>query len=223
MGFDVIHLNLHKTFATPHGGGGPGAGPVLVSQRMLPFLPQPDITFDQSGYHLACNREKSIGRISGFYGNIGILIRAYTYITLLGCDGLEQASEHAVLHANYLKERLKGHYRLAYDSLCMHEFVLSASRQKEHYGVSALDIAKGLIDAGIHPPTIYFPLIVSEAMMIEPTETESKADLDRLIEALIEIDRQAREDAGVLHEAPSTTVIGRVDEVLAARRPVVRW
>jgi glycine dehydrogenase subunit 2 len=223
MGFDVIHLNLHKTFATPHGGGGPGAGPVLVSQRMLPFLPQPDITFDQSGYHLACNREKSIGRISGFYGNIGILIRAYTYITLLGCDGLEQASEHAVLHANYLKERLKGHYRLAYDSLCMHEFVLSASRQKEQYGVSALDIAKGLIDAGIHPPTIYFPLIVSEAMMIEPTETESKADLDRLIEALIEIDRQAREDAGVLHEAPSTTVIGRVDEVLAARRPVVRW
>jgi glycine dehydrogenase subunit 2 len=223
MGFDVIHLNLHKTFATPHGGGGPGAGPVLVSQRMLPFLPQPDITFDQSGYHLTYNREKSIGRISGFYGNIGILIRAYTYITLLGCDGLEQASEHAVLHANYLKEKLKGHYRLAYDSLCMHEFVLSASRQKEQYGVSALDIAKGLIDAGIHPPTIYFPLIVPEAMMIEPTETESKADLDRLIEALMEIDRLAKEDAGVLHEAPSTTVIGRVDEVLAARKPVVRW
>lgn len=223
MGFDVIHLNLHKTFATPHGGGGPGAGPVLVSQRMLPFLPQPDITVDQSGYHLAYNREKSIGRISGFYGNIGILIRAYTYITLLGCDGLEQASEHAVLHANYLKEKLKGHYRLAYDSLCMHEFVLSASRQKEQYGVSALDIAKGLIDAGIHPPTIYFPLIVPEAMMIEPTETESKADLDRLIEALMEIDRLAKEDVGVLHDAPSTTVIGRVDEVLAARKPLVRW
>jgi glycine dehydrogenase subunit 2 len=223
MGFDVIHLNLHKTFATPHGGGGPGAGPVFVSNRLLPFLPQPDVTKDERGYHLSYNREKSIGRISGFYGNIGILIRAYTYITLLGCDGLEQASEHAVLFANYLKERLKGRYHLTYDDTCMHEFVLSASKQKEEYGVSALDIAKGLIDAGIHPPTIYFPLIVPEAMMIEPTETESKAELDRLIDVLITIDQQASHDAQALHDAPVTTAIGRVDEVLAARKPKVRW
>ncbi len=223
MGFDVIHLNLHKTFATPHGGGGPGAGPVLVSQRMLPFLPTPDITFREGVYQLTNDRPDSIGRISGFYGNIGVLIRAYTYILVMGADGLQEASEHAVLFANYVKEGLKKAYLLPYDQICKHEFVISAQEIKESYGVSAMDIAKGLIDEGIHPPTMYFPLIVPEALMIEPTETESKADLDRFIDAMLLLKQKVIDDPDALHAAPVTTPIGRVDEVQAARKPVVRW
>lgn len=223
MGFDVIHLNLHKTFSTPHGGGGPGAGPVLVSERLLPFLPVPDIVCEEGVYDLSYDRPDSIGRISGFYGNIGVLIRAYTYIVVMGCDGLQEASEHAVLYANYLRERLKGVYQLPYDRICKHEFVLSAKLLKDAYGVSAMDIAKGLIDEGIHPPTMYFPLIVPEALMIEPTETESKEDLDRLIDVFLVLAERAARDPESLHKAPVTTPIGRVDEVLAARHPKVRW
>ncbi len=223
MGFDVIHLNLHKTFATPHGGGGPGAGPVLVSERMVPFLPTPDISFHDGYYDLTWDRPDSIGRISGFYGNIGVLIRAYTYILVMGGDGLQEAAEHAVLYANYVKERLKGFYTLPYDRVCKHEFVLSGKDLKDACGVSTIDIAKGLIDAGIHPPTIYFPLIVHEALMIEPTETESKAELDYFVEALRALAEKAKLDPESLHGAPVTTPIGRVDEVLAARKPVVRW
>ncbi|MGM0432173.1 MAG: aminomethyl-transferring glycine dehydrogenase subunit GcvPB [Spirochaetota bacterium] len=223
MGFDIIHLNLHKTFATPHGGGGPGAGPVLVCDRLVPFLPNPDIEKSAEGYRLADSHDQSIGRLAGFYGNVGVLIRALTYITIMGSDGLEEASEHAVLFANYIKEELKDSYDLGYDRTCMHEFVLSAKTLKEQYGVAALDIAKGLIDAGIHPPTVYFPLIVPEAMMIEPTETESKAELDRFIEVMRDLARKSEEEPDTLHAAPVTTPVGRVDEVLAARKPKVRW
>lgn len=223
MGFDVIHLNLHKTFSTPHGGGGPGAGPVLVAERLIPFLPVPDISFDGHSYVLEYDRPDSIGRVSGFYGNIGVLIRAYTYILVMGADGLREASEHAVLFANYLKEQLKEKFDLPYEGICKHEFVLSAAKIKERTGISAMDIAKGLIDAGIHPPTMYFPLIVPEALMIEPTETESKAELDRLIEVMNAIADQAESDPQSLHDAPLTTVISRVDEVQAARNPILSW
>lgn len=223
MGFDVIHLNLHKTFATPHGGGGPGAGPVFVSDRLLPFLPNPDIVCDQGVYSLEDTRELSIGRISGFYGNIGVLIRAYTYILILGDSGVQSASEHAVLFANYLRVKLSRLLEIPYDRLCKHEFVVSARAMKEQYGISAIDIAKALIDKGIHPPTMYFPLIVPEALMIEPTETESLEDLDRFVEVLKEILETARKHPQQLHDAPITTVVGRVDEVLAARKPVLHW
>ncbi len=223
MGFDVIHLNLHKTFSTPHGGGGPGSGPVLVAERLVPFLPQPDITFDGNSYAFGYDKPDSIGRISGFYGNVGVMIRAYTYITIMGGNGLREASEHAVLFANYLKEALKGDYLLPYDQVCKHEFVLSASAIKDAYGISAMDIAKGLLDEGIHPPTMYFPLIVHEALMIEPTETESLAELDGFIDVMKSLASRAKDDPDSLHAAPVSTPIGRVDEVLAARKPRVRW
>lgn len=223
MGFDVIHLNLHKTFSTPHGGGGPGAGPVLVAERLIPFLPVPDISFDGHSYGLEYDRPDSIGRVSGFYGNIGVLIRAYTYIMVMGADGLREASEHAVLFANYLKEQLKEKFLLPYEGVCKHEFVLSAASIKERTGITAMDIAKGLIDEGIHPPTMYFPLIVPEALMIEPTETESKAELDRLIEVMNAIAEKAEKNPQALHDAPVTTVISRVDEVQAARNPILSW
>ncbi len=223
MGFDVIHLNLHKTFATPHGGGGPGAGPVLVAERLVPFIPQPDITFDGVSYDLSYDNPDSMGRVSGFFGNIGVLIRAYTYVIVMGCNGLQEASEHAVLFANYLRVALKEDYLLPYDTICKHEFVISASEIKEKYGISAMDIAKGLLDEGIHPPTMYFPLIVPEALMIEPTETESLAELDHFIEVMKALAKKAADDPQSLHEAPINTPIGRVDEVLAARKPKVRW
>jgi glycine dehydrogenase subunit 2 len=223
MGFDVVHLNLHKTFSTPHGGGGPGAGPVLVSETLLPFLPVPDIVKKDDGYHLEENRPDTIGRLSGFYGNVAVMVRAYAYLLTMGRDGLARVGELAVLNANYLKERLKASYDLPYDKLCKHEFVLSARGLKDRYGATALDVAKRLLDFGIHPPTVYFPLIVQEALMIEPTETESLEVLDRFVEAMETIVREAAESPETLKQAPSCTPVRRIDEVLAARRPIVRW
>jgi glycine dehydrogenase subunit 2 len=223
MGFDVVHLNLHKTFSTPHGGGGPGAGPVLVSETLLPFLPVPDVVKKDEVYRLENNRPDSIGRLSGFYGNVGVMVRAYAYLLTMGRDGLARVGELAVLNANYLKERLKGSYILPYDRLCKHEFVLSARGLKEQLGVTALDVAKRLLDFGIHPPTVYFPLIVQEALMIEPTETESLEVLDRFVEVMETIAREAEESPELLKQAPTQTPVRRIDEVLAARRPIVRW
>jgi glycine dehydrogenase subunit 2 len=223
MGFDVVHLNLHKTFSTPHGGGGPGAGPVLVSETLLPFLPVPDVVKRPDGYRLADDRPDSIGRLSGFYGNVAVMVRAYAYLLAMGGDGLARVADLAVLNANYLKERLKASFDLPYQGRCKHEFVLSARRLKERFGVTALDVAKRLLDFGIHPPTVYFPLIVPEALMIEPTETESIEVLDRFVEAMETIAREAGENPQALKEAPTRTPVGRIDEVLAARNPVVRW
>jgi glycine dehydrogenase subunit 2 len=225
MGFDVIHLNLHKTFATPHGGGGPGAGPVGVKKELIPFLPAPRVTRNAGGdYGLERDDPLSIGRIAGFFGNFGVLVRAYAYITLLGREGLIRVSEQAVLNANYIQSRLKKYFDLPYDMPCMHECVLSAARQLKQ-GIHALDIAKYLIDKGFHPPTIYFPLIVKEAMMIEPTETESKATLDAFVEAMIESAKLAQNDPELLLRAPVTTPVKRLDEVKAAREINVchRW
>jgi glycine dehydrogenase subunit 2 len=216
LGFDVVHLNLHKTFATPHGGGGPGAGPVGVVERLVPFLPTSIVTKRADGtYCLEYERPDTIGYVAPFYGNFGVVLRAYAYILKLGREGLIDVAENAVLNANYLLARLKEHYTVAYDRICMHEFVLSASRQAEH-GVSALDVAKGLIDRGVHPPTVYFPLIVPEALMIEPTETENKETLDAFVDAMAEIARLAEEDPDSLHDAPHGPV-RRLDEVAAAR------
>jgi glycine dehydrogenase subunit 2 len=223
MGFDVVHLNLHKTFSTPHGGGGPGAGPVLAGETLVPYLPVPDIVRRADGYHLDYNRPRTIGRLSGFYGNVGVLVRAYAYILSMGREGLAQVAERAVLNANYLKEKLKALYPLAYDTLCKHEFVLSARTLKERFGVSALDIAKRLLDFGIHPPTVYFPLIVPEALMVEPTETESRESLDAFVAAMTEIRREMEQEPERLRQAPTRTPVGRIDEILAAKRPVLRW
>ncbi|MFC2061184.1 aminomethyl-transferring glycine dehydrogenase subunit GcvPB [Elusimicrobiota bacterium] len=217
MGFDIAHVNLHKTFGTPHGGGGPGAGPVGVKNSLGSFLPQPVIIKDSAGrITLSNDNPDSIGRIAPFYGNFGVLLKAFAYILLMGKDGLADITEKAVLNANYIMEKLKGHYELPYDRRCMHECVFSALKQAEN-GIRALDIAKYLIDKGIHPPTIYFPLIVKEAMMIEPTETESKQTLDGFIENMIEAARLALEDPAKLHDTPVTGPVGRLDEVLAAR------
>jgi len=217
VGFDVIHVNLHKTFGTPHGGGGPGAGPVGVKKALIPFLPQPRIVMDGSGkLLLETSNVKSIGRTANFFGNFGVMAKAYAYIIMLGREGLIQVSEQAVLNANYIKERLKGYYDLPYDMTCMHEVVFSASKQLEH-GVHAIDIAKFLIDRGYHPPTVYFPMIVKEAIMIEPTETESKATLDAFIEVMIEAALTAESNPHALHDAPLTMPISRLDETKAAR------
>jgi glycine dehydrogenase subunit 2 len=223
MGFDVVHLNLHKTFSTPHGGGGPGAGPVLEGERLRPFLPVPDIERRGDIFRLSYERPDSIGRIAAFHGNVGVLIRAYAYLLSMGSDGLAQASERAVINANYLKERLKPYFRVPYEAPCKHEFVLSATRQKEEGRVTALDIAKRLLDYSIHPPTIYFPLVVPEAMMIEPTETESKEVLDRFVAVMSEIASDAAQAPDKLRAAPTNTSVGRIDEVQAARQPIVRW
>ena len=223
MGFDVVHLNLHKTFSTPHGGGGPGSGPVLVSERLVPFLPIPDIVKSGDAYALDSARHDSIGRVAGFFGNVGIVIRAYAYILAMGAEGLKKASEYAVLNANYLKEKLKKTYRLPYDQVCKHEFVLSAKEMKDRFGVTALDIAKRLLDYGVHPPTIYFPLIVAEALMIEPTETESKESLDAFIDVMRRIREEAEKQPELLKEAPSKTPVRRIDEVLAAKQPILRF
>jgi len=217
VGFDVIHVNLHKTFGTPHGGGGPGSGPVGVKKELIPFLPQPRIVMDDDGKFLLSEQcSTSIGRTANFFGNFSIMVRAYAYIIMLGREGLIQVSEQAVLNANYIKERLKAYYDLPYDMTCMHECVFSASKQLEH-GVHAIDIAKFLIDKGYHPPTVYFPLIVKEAIMIEPTETESKATMDAFIEVMIEAAITAETNPQLLHDAPVTTPVGRLDETKAAR------
>jgi len=217
IGFDVMHVNLHKTFGTPHGGGGPGSGPVGVSEKLLPFLPSPRIAQRTDGsYHLAELAEESIGRLANFYGNFGILVRVLAYITMLGRDGLVAVSEQAVLNANYVMSRLKGWYDLPFDTRCMHECVFSAARQLKQ-GVHALDIAKYLIDRGFHPPTVYFPLIVKEAIMIEPTETESKETLDAFIAVMIEAAELAESNPEALFQAPRTMPVSRLDETKAAR------
>lgn len=216
-GIDVMHINLHKTFATPHGGGGPGAGPVGVREHLRPFLPISRVEKrDDSTYRLNYNHPDSIGYIAPFYGNFGVLLRAYVYILSMGREGLIEASENAVLNANYLMNTLRDAYDLPYDRTCMHEFVLSARKQVAH-GVHAMDIAKALMDYGFHPPTVYFPLIVKEAMMIEPTETESKETLDAFAKAMLEIARIAEENPDSLHAAPRTTPVRRPDEVKAAK------
>jgi glycine dehydrogenase subunit 2 len=221
MGFDVVHLNLHKTFSTPHGGGGPGAGPVCCKAHLAPYLPVPVVTQEGGQFLLSCP-PRSIGRVVAFWGHFGVLLRAYAYIRSLGDQGMRAVSEHAVVNANYVRVRLKGAYHLPYDRPCLHEVVLSASRQRAK-GVKALDIAKRLIDYGFHPPTMYFPLIVPEALMIEPTETESKENLDAFCEAMLAIAREVEECPEVVREAPHTAPLHRLDEATAARRPVLRW
>lgn len=222
MGFDVVHLNLHKTFTTPHGGGGPGAGPVGVKKDLIPFLPVPVVVKEGDRYRLDYDRPQSIGRVKGFYGNFGMLVRAYAYIRTMGPEGLRQVSECAVLNANYLMRRLAPYFDLPYDRHCKHEFVLSGRRQKK-LGVRTLDMAKRLLDFGFHPPTIYFPLIVDECLMIEPTETEAKETLDAFADAMIQIAKEAEENPDLVLNAPHTTVVKRLDEVTAARKPILRW
>ena len=218
LGFDVMHFNMHKTFTTPHGGGGPGSGPVGVSERLVPFLPGPIVTYDGEKYHFS-TPEKTIGRLKAFYGNYGMFIRAYTYIRMMGPDGLRAVSENAVLNANYLKARVAEHYKLAVERVCMHEFVVHGDIPGTD--VRALDVSKRLIDYGHHPPTNYFPLIVHDALMIEPTETESKQTLDAFADALISIAEEARTDPDLLHNAPLTAPVSRLDEVKAVRNPVL--
>lgn len=218
MGFDIVHLNLHKSFATPHGGGGPGAGPVGVAERLLDFLPvSVVIKRDDGTYALEYDRPKSIGYVAPFYGNFGVVLRAYVYLLMLGREGLPRVAEHAVLSANYVMARLRDLYAPAVDRPCMHECVLTAEKQLAEHGIRALDIAKGLIDRGFHPPTVYFPLTVHEAMMVEPTETESKETLDAFIAAMREIAAEAARAPESLHAAPVTTPVGRLDETRAAR------
>ncbi|GLV13772.1 putative glycine dehydrogenase (decarboxylating) subunit 2 [Alicyclobacillus hesperidum] len=222
MGFDVVHLNLHKTFSTPHGGGGPGAGPVGVKQFLEPYLPKPVIVRYNNRYDWNWDRPLSIGKVKGFFGNFGILVRAYAYIRTLGPDGLKMVSESAVLAANYLLSQLSDVYEAPFAGPCKHEFVLSGARQKQQ-GVRTLDLAKRLIDFGIHPPTIYFPLIVDECLMIEPTECESKETLDQFIAAMRQVAEEAATDPELVKSAPHRTIVGRLDEVTAARSPVLRY
>ncbi len=223
VGFDVVHLNLHKTFGTPHGGGGPGAGPVGVKEHLREFLPISLVVKRPDGtYALEYNRPKSIGYVAPFYGNFGVILKCYVYILLLGREGLIRAAENAVLNANYMMEKLKSYYHLPYDRRCMHEFVLSANKQKKH-GVKALDIAKRLLDFSFHPPTIYFPLIVEEAMMIEPAETESGETLDKFIEVMIQIAKEAEQEPQTIKDAPHNLDICRLDEVKAAREPNLKY
>jgi glycine dehydrogenase subunit 2 len=233
MGFDAVHMNLHKTFTTPHGGGGPGAGPVGVKADLVPFLPHPTVEKADGEFKLDHKRPQSIGRVRSFYGNFGMLVRAYTYVLAMGGDGLTQASLDAVLSANYLRKQVEGLLDLPHEGPCMHEFVASAHNLAPQ-GIKALDVAKGLLDRDFYAPTIYFPLVVPEAIMVEPTETESKATLDAFAVAVKEIVEQARTDPATLHTAPHTLPVGRLDEVGTARQitsyltgsseePILRW
>ncbi len=228
LGFDVLHYNLHKTFSTPHGGGGPGSGPVGVSEQLADFLPAPVVAVDtdrsneEAEFYTLVDPFKSIGRVKAFYGHFGVLVRAYTYIRMLGADGLRRVAEYAVLNANYLMSRVKDTYKVPYDRTCMHEFVCEG-HFPDAPGVHALDIAKRLIDYGFHPPTNYFPLIVREALMIEPTETESKETLDAFADALLSIAEEAHANPDLLHQAPQNAPMRRLDEVRAAKELVLRW
>ncbi len=222
MGFDVIHLNIHKTFATPHGGGGPGSGPCGCKQFLAPFLPQ-DQVFEQDGVYGLSHSDQSIGRVRAFYGNFLVVVKALTYIITLGKEGIPAAAFGAVLNANYMKAMLSQVYDIAYDGYCMHEFVLTLTKLKHDTGVSALDVAKALLDNGMHPPTMYFPLIVPEALMIEPTETEAKDTMDKAIAVFLDIHQTAMKDAESLHQMPQKTFVRRLDETLAARSPVLRY
>jgi glycine dehydrogenase subunit 2 len=234
MGFDIVHFNLHKTFTQPHGGGGPGSGPIAVSDRIEPFLPRPQVVQREGSngsagpwFDLDYERPKSIGRLRGFHGNFGVFVRSYAYICSLGADGLQEASETAVLNANYLKallgrEGIAEYLPLAFDRHCMHEFVLSGRGAKEKLGIRTTDIAKRLLDHEVHPPTVYFPLLVDEALMIEPTETEPRERLDHFADAIRSILEEAEDDPEVARNAPYTAPVRRLDEVGAAKRPVVR-
>ncbi len=222
FGVDVMHINLHKTFSTPHGGGGPGSGPVVATRELEPYLPVPVVTATREGIRLDVNRPLSIGRVKAFQGNFGMIIRAYAYIRSLGPDGIRETADNAVLNANYLRARLRGAYDVPYDRLNMHEVIFSDHRQNE-FGVTTLDIAKRLIDLGFHPPTIYFPLIVHGALMVEPTESEGLAELDRFVAAMEQIAEEARRSPDLLKKAPLTTRRSRFDEASAARKPVLRW
>lgn len=221
MGFDIVHLNLHKTFTTPHGGGGPGSGPVGVRDNLIEFLPVPYVEKKENSYTLVKDGDHSIGSLKSFYGNFGVLVKAYTYIKMMGGTGLKEASERAVLNANYIKESLKEYYELPIEGVCKHEFVFAGLKGGE--GIRTMDVAKGLIDEGYHPPTIYFPLIIPEALMIEPTETESKETLDDFIAAMIRIAKKAKENPESLHESPQKTPVRRLDEAQAARKPILRF
>jgi len=222
MGFDIVHLNLHKTFSTPHGGGGPGSGPVGVKTKLEKFLPVPRLCKNKKGFFFDYDATESIGKIKGFYGNFSVLLKAYVYLLMMGRDGLKETSEIAVLNSNYMKKKIldSGKYGLPYKALRKHEFVLSCEQLKQETNVRAMDVAKRLLDHGFHPPTIYFPLIVKEALMIEPTESESKLDLDRYVDALIKI---ANEEPEVVKNAPNNTPVKRVDEVGATKNPVLTW
>lgn len=222
MGFDVVHINLHKTFSTPHGGGGPGAGPVAVVENLKDFLPAPVVKYDGNKYFRSYDIKHSIGSVKGFFGNFGVLVRAYAYILMMG-KNLKEASENAVLNANYLKEKLKGAYLLPFDEPCMHEFVLSGEKQHSENGVSTLNIAKALMDENTHPPTVYFPLIVHEAIMIEPTESETKEVLDDFVKVMLKIADEAKTNPEKLTSAPHTTPVKRLDETTAARHPDLKF
>jgi glycine cleavage system P protein (glycine dehydrogenase) subunit 2 len=222
MGVDVLHMNLHKTFSTPHGGGGPGAGPVAVKEELSEYLPVPRIVKQNDKFELLEDCPKSIGRVRSFFGNFGILVRAYTYIISLGGEGLEESSRMALLNANYIRKKLEKGYQIAYGEPCMHECIFT-DRLQHKYGVNTLDIAKRLLDYGFHPPTIYFPLVVSGALMIEPTETETPETLDAFVEAMLAIAQEAKENPDVVKNAPHSTPVKRLDEARAARKPILRW
>ena len=220
MGVDVIQYNLHKTFSTPHGGGGPGSGPVVVSEKLLPYLPVPVVVKENDKYKLKYDLKDSIGRVKGFYGNFLVYVKAYTYVLMLGKEGVRKVSEFAVLNANYIKARLRGHYDLPFEGDNMHEVVFSDKIQNE-FGIKTMDIAKRLLDNGMHPPTVYFPLVVHGAIMIEPTETEPKEEIDRFCDVMIEIAAEAKSNPKILHDAPLSTPVRRCDEVGAAKTPVL--
>ena len=222
MGVDVLHLNLHKTFSTPHGGGGPGAGPVAVKAQLREYLPVPRVVKNGARFELSEDAPKSVGRVRSYFGNFGVLVRAYTYILSLGGDGLEEVSRMALLNANYIRRQLETSYQIAYDEPCMHECIFT-DRIQHRSGVSTLDIAKRLLDYGYHPPTIYFPLVVSGALMIEPTETETPETLDGFIDAMRAIAQEAKSDPELVKQAPHSTPVRRLDEARAARKPLLRW
>jgi glycine dehydrogenase subunit 2 len=223
MGFDIVHINTHKTFATPHGGGGPGAGPVGVVERLVPYLPSPTIERTDDGFALDRDRPRSIGRLHGFNGNFGVLVRAYAYVFAHGADGLKAVSERAALNANYLLSLIAERFPAAYPARPMHEFVSTARGMKEAHGIRAMDVAKRMIDLGFHPSTVYFPLVVEEAMMIEPTETETKETLEAFAAAMIQVAKEAATDPQLLHDAPLTTPVRRLDEARAARHLRLHW
>jgi glycine dehydrogenase subunit 2 len=224
MGFDIVHINTHKTFATPHGGGGPGAGPVAVTERLERFLPAPVVGFDPDAgrYFWDEDRPDAIGRVHGFHGNFGVLVRAFAYVFAHGREGLKEVGERAVLNANYLASKVTDAYPRAYPGPAMHEFVSTAKSLRKH-GVRAMDVAKRLIDLGFHPSTVYFPLVVEEAMMVEPTETETRETLDAFAEAMLQVAKEAESDPDLLHEAPVTTPVRRLDEAKAARELRLTW
>ena len=222
MGFDVCHLNMHKTFSTPHGGGGPGSGPVGVKKHLAKFLPVPTVEKENDKFILDYNRPDSLGKIRSLYGNFGVMVKAYTYILTMGKEGLKAASENAVLNANYIKESLREYYNIGKDDICKHEVILSTLKENPHH-IATSDIAKRLIDYGMHPPTVYFPLIIEEALMIEPTESESKETVDEFIDAMKKIAVEAKENPELLHEAPVNAPVRRLDQVKAARKPILRW